>query len=411
MKGNFGLAGGNLNILHLVLSFRRGGRRNAIANLAGQTSKAVNCHLACLDELGCPPEELGGLFRSVSVLERPTRGHCRGALRLSRICRERKIDLIHAHDAASQYAATVARFFRPRMKLVMTFHRTLGFESARHRDKLRNAFCGFFSQAIVTASTERKHHFLSENAVPQRKLTVIPFGVDLERFRPDPSARREVRAALGVRDQTLLIGAIGHFGPEKGIDQAVRAFQTLSARNPETDAALVVLGDGTPEQREAVAKLVRQNPSARVILAGFQEDVWRWLPALDVFLHTPRMEAFGLALIEAMACGLPVVATRVGSLPEIVREAQTGLVVEAGSVEAIAAGLSRVVRDEELRHQLASHARQVAQREYSSDLCARRYVTLYERVCGRADPACPSDIPSRSGATCPRPDDRLLARS
>ena len=238
------------------------------------------------------------------------------------------------------------------MKLLMTFHRTLGFESARYRDKIRNSFCGLMSEAVVTASEERRRHYLSENAIAASKLHVVPLGVDLERFQPDSTSRSQVRSALGIGEQTVVVGTIGHFGPEKGVDLAIEAFNQCASQHPMLDLALVVLGDGTAEQWDRIRRVSQVNHSKLVYLAGFQSDVWRWMSAFDILLHTPRMEAFGLVVIEAMACRLPVVATRVGSMPEIVREGETGLLVEPESIDTMAQALKHLVLNRDYRHSL-----------------------------------------------------------
>ena len=92
-----------INLLHLVLSFRRGGRRNAITNLARHAKDEVNVHLCCIEELGCDKSELDGLFHSTSSLNRSPGNQFEACRRLGSLCRECDIDLIHAHDAASQY--------------------------------------------------------------------------------------------------------------------------------------------------------------------------------------------------------------------------------------------------------------------------------------------------------------------
>ena len=377
------MALGTLNVLHVVLSFRAGGRRNAIADLAARSKREVNTHLCCVDELGCERAELNGTFESVSVLERNSNRTWRARRALIALCRQHDIHLIHAHDAASQFMGALLKLRLPRTHLLMTFHRTLGFESERFRDKVRNAWCGWLSAAVVTASAERKAHFLSENAVSEGKLAVIPLGVDLVRMRPDMQARQEVRATLGLDERTTIVGAIGHFGPEKGIDQAIEAFNAFSNGNPNSNAALVILGNGSDEDRQRLLKLSRQNRCRPAIFAGFRSDVPRWLSAFDILLHTPRLEAFGLVVVEAMACGLPVIATSAGSMPEIVRNGKSGLLVEAGSIAAIADSLKRLIEDPQLRRQLGSCGQQIAREEYSSELCARRYVDLYHRVCRR----------------------------
>jgi glycosyltransferase involved in cell wall biosynthesis len=259
----------------------------------------------------------------------------------------------------------------------MTFHRSLGFETARLGNRVRNALAALQCGAIVTASRERRQHFLDENYVNAKKVVRIPFGVDTQRFRPDSGVRREVRRELGLQPDTPVVGAIGHFGPEKGLDQVVRNFVALTARKLPGEPFLVLVGDGSPAQREVLEGWSRQVPG-RVFYAGFRNDVERWLQAWDVFVHLPRLEAFGLVVAEAMATGLPVVATAVGGLLDLVRNGITGFLVPPNSPEAAADALERLLLDPALRESMAYRARQVAQAEFSMDLCAQRYLHLYQ---------------------------------
>lgn len=370
-----------INVLHLVLSFRAGGRRNAIRTLArGMRDSAAKCHLCCLDELGCQPSELGDEFDSVTLLDRSQSGHLGLARRLRLLCRDREIDLIHAHDAASQFAASLVRLVRPHTKLLMTFHRSLGFESARRRDRLRNAFACSLSGAIVTASLERKEHFRMENLVSERKLAVIPLGIDVLAHQHDPKRRIEIRSQLKVGPRTVVVGAVGHYGREKGIDLAIQAFGEMCRRCPELDTVLVVLGDGHSEQKREIERLAAAQPGRRVVFAGFQTRVQDWYSAFDVFLHAPRLEAFGLVIIEAMSANLPVVATRVGGVPELVRHEQTGLLCEGDSPAELAEALSRLISNRDLRERYGTCAFQVAVTEYSASLSTARYLDLYHRL-------------------------------
>jgi hypothetical protein len=134
------LSPAEINGLQLTLSFHWGGRRIAITNLAhGLRHTAVNCDLCCLDQLGCRAEEVADQFRSVSLLSRTDTALIKVVRRLNAICRQQEITLIHAHDAASQFVAMLLRCFRPTMKLIMTFHRSLGFESSRLLASARRA--------------------------------------------------------------------------------------------------------------------------------------------------------------------------------------------------------------------------------------------------------------------------------
>lgn len=370
-----------MNVLHLTLSFRPGGRRNAIVTLVEHLrSEHVRFDLGCLEELGCTPQELQGMFGVVEVFPRRSVFDLHAIRHLDHFCRQRQIDVIHAHDGASQYLAALTRLRRPRYRLLMTFHRSLNFESATWRDRVRNAFANCLSGAIVAGSRERQQHFLSTNFVRRRKVIRIPFGIHMDRFRPDPLVGGAVRNALGLSPGTFVIGAAGHFGPEKGIDVVVRAFQKLVAAPLSVPAVLVVLGSGTVEQQEKMQALARSVPSAPILFPGFHGDMPRWLQAFNLFVHAPRLEAFGLVLVEAMATQLPIIATRVGGVPDIVREGQTGLLVAPEAPEELAGAMGRLIRDSGLRHALAEQARKVALAGFRAERFAQRYRRVYQAL-------------------------------
>lgn len=366
-----------LRILQLTLSFRPGGRREAIATLARQLARQdIGCDLACVEELGCDEEVVAGLFRSQTVLRG---GPDSPVKQLRSFCREREIDVIHCHDAASQFVAARAKVLRRRPQILMTFHRTLGFESARLHDKVRNALASLACSAIVVGSRERGSHFTRENYVSAKKVVRIPFGVDTNRFHRNIAHRAAARQELGLQPDQVLIGMAGHYGEEKGVDVALRAFRQLREQSPELDAHLAVLGTGTPERQY----LMRSLAGEQVHLLGFRTDAPRWFSAFDVFFHAPRQEAFGLVIAEAMAAGLPVVATRVGGVPDLVRDEQTGFLAESEDTDSLAKSLQRLAGNVNLRQEFGVRGRETALSEYSQEEYGRRYVALYEQILAR----------------------------
>src|SRR5262245_48354654 len=152
-----------MRILELALSFSPGGRREAVISLArGLTSAGVQPDLVCVDALGCDRGELEGLFGRIDSLDRKRHGNRAALAQLVQFCDSRQIQLIHAHGAASQFLAAKLRLRRPKIKLAMTFHRSLGHDSATWKDKLRNGLAGLACSAIVVGSRERRRHYLSE---------------------------------------------------------------------------------------------------------------------------------------------------------------------------------------------------------------------------------------------------------
>jgi glycosyltransferase involved in cell wall biosynthesis len=373
-------------VLHLTLAYGTGGRSKAIRTLLeGLYDLGVECDLCGLEQLSDSAADMGRLVGAADLLNRRSLVDWKALRRLNAFCQERRIRIIHAHDAASQFTAALLRLRHPGVQMLMTFHRSLGFESARFRDRVRNAFTGLQSAAIVTGSWERRQHYLRENLVSPKKVVRIPFGVDTRRFRPDPEARAAVRRELGLGPDAVVLGAIGHFGQEKGLDVVLRGFAAVAARRRANAApldgappvALVVAGDGPPERRELLRALARECQPARVLFAGFRSDVPRLLQAFDLFVHAPRLEAFGLVLIEAMASGLPVVATRVGGIPEIVRDGDNGILVPGDAPGELAAAAERLLASDDLRRGMAERSRQLAESEFRVDLYARRHLRLY----------------------------------
>ena len=369
-----------MNVLHLTLSYSRGGRREAIAALAqGLREQGVESRLCCLDEFGSEPAERAPFAGSISLGRRGV--FDLAALgRLHRYCSEHHIDVLHAHDAASEAMSAMAMPGRP--ALLMTFHRTRNLETARFRDRLRNAIVGLRVGAVVTASQERLRHYIDNNYVSARKVSCIPLGIDLERFRPDPEARRRTRAHLGAGDGELVVGTVGHFGREKGIDLAIGAFQAFLARHPGRDARLVVLGRGDQEQTAWIKAKVLPEFADRIDFQGFQTDPEHWFPAFDVLLHGARDEAFGLVLAEAQACGVPVVAARVGGIPEVVSDGLTGRLASAPEVQPLADMLAEVTADADRRRAMATQAIEHARSRFSRERYARDYIEVYRRLLG-----------------------------
>jgi glycosyltransferase involved in cell wall biosynthesis len=277
-------------------------------------------------------------------------------LRLARSLRSLRPDVVHTHLVHADIYGALAT---GRAQLVSTKHNDDRFRLGpfRHVERLlaRRA-------ARVIAITEALHDFTVERVgLPPDKVTTIPYGLD---GPPRAWAPTELDLPPGK-----IVLAIARLVEQKGIDVAVRAMAGL-------DAALVVLGEGPERARlEALAR----DLNVRLVLPGRVGDVASVLRRADVLVHPARWEGFGLALLEAMLAGLPVVASRVSSIPEIVVDGETGLLVPPDDPTALAAALARVL-DDPGHYGAAGRTR--ARAEFSVERMARRTLELYEDVLG-----------------------------
>jgi spore coat protein SA len=202
--------------------------------------------------------------------------------------------------------------------------------------------------------------------------------VNTERFRVDPLGRRRLRAQFEIGDQFVVL-AVAHLIPEKGIEVLLKALSKV----PEEVHAWIV-GAGPEADR---LKQVANGLTGRVRLFGLQSDVLPYMQAADC-LVCPSVwaEAFGLVNIEAMACELPVVASRVGGIPEIVESGRNGMLVEPGDVSQLAAALTHLVEHTELRRQMGRQARSDVLERYSTERRLEQHLDVY-----RSDGGTPHD--------------------
>jgi glycosyltransferase involved in cell wall biosynthesis len=238
------------------------------------------------------------------------------------------------------------------------------------------------SSAIITGSRERQEHYSRHNFFAEKKLRRVPFGVDVERFRRVATVREDVRRELDIREPTYVLGAVGHFGLEKGLDVVIRAFQDLRVRMKTSRLLLVVVGDGTPDQRARINSLITKTDDGSIKLVGYRSDVERYFSAFDLFVHAPRLEAFGLVLLEAMAAGLPVIATRTGGIVDLVNE-DVGRLVPIESPASLAEACEEFLRIPDLLVRCGLAARRRVEEQFTLRAYVERHVGEYRAASER----------------------------
>ena len=246
---------------------------------------------------------------------------------------------------------------------------------------LRNALLRR-ADAFVAISGELEAE-LVRGGVPEAKIVRIPNGVDEAVFRPArPEEKADRRAALGIAKESLLVVYTGRLVTYKGLPGLLRVWERVAADVPEARLALV--GGGGNDMANCEAELRAfcdaRRLGDRVLFTGDVGQVAPWLQAADVFAFPTQNEAFGISLIEAMACGLPAVSTDVGGVKDIVEDGVNSLVVPAEDEAALEAALRRLLHEPGLRDRLGRGGRATVQARYTRGRVAAAYLSLFERL-------------------------------
>lgn len=225
---------------------------------------------------------------------------------------------------------------------------------------------------VLSVSSRLAERMAAETGFDQGRITTIRNGVDLSRF--SATRRSDARAALGLAETTLAVGAVGRLVPVK--DHATLIEAVALSRLAGLDATLLLAGDG-PAREALLARAAALDIQKSVRLLGHRPDVESVLAALDVFVLSSVSEGLSNTILEAMATGLPVVATRVGGADELVVDGETGLLIPAGSPRDMAAALNRVLQNGSMRLAMGRAGRKRVEEEFALTGMVRQYESLY----------------------------------
>jgi glycosyltransferase involved in cell wall biosynthesis len=226
---------------------------------------------------------------------------------------------------------------------------------------------------VIAPSTAIRDELLRAGFSPER-IVCFANCVDVNRFRPvTPAEKAEAKSALGLTKDTVVIGTVARLVQRKGIDVLLRAFSIVSHSHR---VHLVVVGDGPlGEELRALAHELKIEDS--VSWLGFQADPVKWLQAMDVFALSSRLEGSPNAVLEAMAAGLPIVATTIGGVVDLLEEGRTGFLIPPDDPDALAVALDRLLRSASLRADLGYRARKRAVEVFSLSGNISRLMDLY----------------------------------
>jgi len=359
-----------LQIVHLDTGQElRGGQRQLFLLARGLRQRGHTQLIVCPEGSEAEAQARQEGF-AVFALPAHDPAHAHGILQLRQHLQAAPFEILHAHDGRGQTLAWLASLG---MRVRRVASRRVAFlprGPSSHRLKY-----AYTCHAVVAVS-DFIRQLLVRAGVPESKIEVIPDGIDVPAELPTAEARLRIRAQWGCGEGEFVIGHLGAFTSEKGQNVALDAFVRLMAKLPH--ARLLLAGDGPTRTSRAITDKVARA-QGRAQLCGAIENLGEFFPALDLFVMPSRSEGLGSSALWAMAYGLPVLASNVGGLPEIVVEGETGWLVPPDSAAALAEAIHIAASDRARRSQLGQNARARA-RQFSADIMWERTEALYYRL-------------------------------
>jgi glycosyltransferase involved in cell wall biosynthesis len=365
-------------IAHVLSSLRIGGQERVALELG--SGQAAAGHEVIVVSLAPPPDgPLADAFRQrgVTVVRVAKRAgfDLTLPLRLAAAFRRRRVGVVHTHNRMPLiYGAAAGK-----LAGAVVVHTRHGPGRGTPREQWMRSAAGRLLDAYVAVSPELGELARSLGDCAPHKLTVIENGIDLDRFGGAAAERLAARAALGIPATGWAVGTVGRLAAEKDFPLLVRAAAPLLG----DDARLVIVGDGA-EAAAIRAEVAHRKVEPFVSLPGSRDDVPRLLAALDVFALSSRMEGLPLCALEAMAAGLPVVATAVGGLPGLIEDGVTGFLVPAGDEETLRRRLAALRADPVAARAMGARGQAHVRQKHSREAMVGRYLDLYARSGARA---------------------------
>ena len=362
-----------LRILYVVLEMDLGGLQRIVNLLIqGIDRRIYEPYLCCLNR--------GGLFYEQASL------CCAGSFMLSRrpgpfdsklfrelysILREKKIDIIHSHNGCSSYAAFAGRLARGK-GIIHTDHGRL--VPDRKAAIVEDRVSALMIDRFVGVSPELTEYLATTVKVSRKKLITIINGVDVNKFKPlVHDERKALRRKLGFTEGDKIIGTVCRLDPIKNLDFLISCIPAIM--ESVSEARLVIVGDGPV--RESLMRYVKTlGLGSRVVFLGQKEEVENILPIFDIYACTSLSEGTSMTILEAMSCGLPVIASAVGGNSRLV-DGSNGIVFPSNDASRFTGAVASLLLEPTVRSKKGKRGREKVESDFSMERMVRQYEELY----------------------------------
>lgn len=368
-------------ICQVLHTLNVGGAEVLAYRLAVQMSDRYRFVFACLDEVGTLGEELKGKGFQVETLDRKEGIDFGCARRLARFCTANHVDLIHAHQYTPFVYSVLAGLSFRRPGIIFTEHGRFFPDYPSRKRKLFNRLMLRKRDRVLGVGKSVRRALIDNEGIPAERVGVIYNGVELERFSHEVVDKTEVRQTLGLPTGGFVLVQVARLDYLKDHITAVRMMKQVVREVP--DAQLWIVGEG-PEREPIEREIAEQGMPSTVRMLGQRNDISRLLAAADLFLLTSISEGIPVTFLEAMGAQLPIVATNVGGVPEVVQHDETGILAPSGDSDALAEAVIRLAKSPELAEKMGKSGRRRVQQVFTEERMHSAYEKLYEEMVGVA---------------------------
>ena len=379
-----------IRILHIhTMPVISGSGINTYLSMDGMDRQVYEVELACapggrlIDLVQDSGMEVR-IFRNLVQPLSPYRD-LRAAMDLFLFLRKNPCHVVHTHNSKAGFVGRLAAAMARVPVIVHTVH---GFAFHDQEPRWRQVLflnlerlASHWCQKMIFISQPLLDWGLKEHIVPREKTVKIYSGIRLEHFHPvDRDEKNRIREKWKLRPEEAVIGIVSKLWEGKGHATLIEAVKELT--KDIKDVRLVIVGEGYL-QDELVKQVARLGLGDRVLFTGFQMDVSEIIATFDVAVLPSFFEGMGRVILEAMAMAKPVVASRVGGIPDLVEDGRNGFLVQPGDAKALAAAIKRLLIDKELAGEMGSRGRKMVDEKFSSDIMVRSIDEVYRHLLTR----------------------------
>ncbi|MCK4859439.1 MAG: glycosyltransferase, partial [Candidatus Omnitrophica bacterium] len=375
----------SITVLYLLHRFSFGGTERLVVNLLNNSSPNIKNYVCSFKDADKNfLDELITSKNSVISLNKNEGNDITIPRNINALCNDIRVDIIHSLGWATYVEGiATARLFRTKRKFIFSYRGKTISDTVNipKRRLFTQKILSYFCNSILTNSEVSKSEYANEIGISPAKISVIYNGVDVERFGENVESKSmKKRKALGIKKDDIVVGSVARFDPVKNLDGLVRAFSNISSKIMGK-CRLLLVGDGP--DFEKVKKLSHDlGLKDRVVFTGMRRDIPECLGVMNIYAQPSRFENIPNSILEAMAAGLPVVATSVGGIGEVVENKRSGFLVPLGKEGLMTQSIAALIENKALRLAMGKHAREKVCIRFSLEKMVLEYEQLYAKIAG-----------------------------